>query len=115
MLPLEQGGVVDANLRIYGLGNVRAVDASVFPLQFAAHMQWPVYSLAEQGAQMIRNFHNGVPNPWDPTTTPSGGNNNNNNNTNNNSGHHSGALSLSAPSVMTSAVALFLAFLVVVL
>jgi len=38
MLPRNQGGVVDARLRIYGLGNVRAVDASVFPVQFAAHV-----------------------------------------------------------------------------
>ena len=31
MLPLEQGGVVDANLRVYGLSNVRVADASVPP------------------------------------------------------------------------------------
>ena len=38
MLPQSQGGVVDAKLRVYGLQNVRVVDASVFPLQFAAHV-----------------------------------------------------------------------------
>lgn len=38
MLPRNQGGVVDAKLRIYGLQNVRAVDASIFPVQFAAHV-----------------------------------------------------------------------------
>ena len=38
MLPLEQGGVVDTDLRVYGLANVRVVDASVFPMQFAAHV-----------------------------------------------------------------------------
>ncbi len=38
MLPRNQGGVVNAQLKIYGLQNVRAVDASIFPLQFAAHV-----------------------------------------------------------------------------
>ena len=38
MLPQSQGGVVDAKLKVYGLQNVRVVDASVFPLQFAAHV-----------------------------------------------------------------------------
>lgn len=38
MLPLEQGGVVDANLKVYGLANVRVADASVYPIQFAAHV-----------------------------------------------------------------------------
>lgn len=38
MLPRNQGGVVDAKLKIYGLQNVRAVDASIFPVQFAAHV-----------------------------------------------------------------------------
>lgn len=38
MLPLNQGGVVDAKLKIYGVQNVRAVDASIFPVQFAAHV-----------------------------------------------------------------------------
>lgn len=37
MLPRDQGGVVDAKLKVYGLGNVRVVDASVFPFALAAH------------------------------------------------------------------------------
>jgi len=39
MLPRNQGGVVNAELRVYGLGNVRVVDASVFPLSLAAHVR----------------------------------------------------------------------------
>lgn len=40
MLPQEQGGVVDAELRVYGIANVRVADASVFPIQFAAHVSF---------------------------------------------------------------------------
>lgn len=69
MLPLDQGGVVDAKLKVYGLANVRAVDGSVFPIQFAAHLQWPVYGLAEMGSTIIRDFYNGVPAPGDPTVS----------------------------------------------
>jgi len=45
MLPLEQGGVVDTDLRVYGLANVRVVDASVFPMQFAAHVRVSLFVL----------------------------------------------------------------------
>ncbi|KAA1466412.1 GMC oxidoreductase [Dentipellis sp. KUC8613] len=58
MLPLNQGGVVDSDLRVYGLANVRVIDASAFPVQFAAHLEAPVYGLAEQAANMIRAFYN---------------------------------------------------------
>lgn len=86
MLPLEQGGVVDSDLKVYGLGNVRVVDASVFPVDFSTHvslsfsfiaslhrdapgwlliyrlvqLQAPVYGLAEQAAKIIRANYNGV-------------------------------------------------------
>ncbi|KAI8984795.1 GMC oxidoreductase [Trametes punicea] len=60
MLPLNQGGVVDADLKVYGLGNVRIADASVFSIEFAAHLQAPVYGLAEQAAKIIRATYNGV-------------------------------------------------------
>lgn len=58
MLPLNLGGVVDSDLKVYGTskldrhtlsdkradpscppGNVRVADASVFPIQFAAHVR----------------------------------------------------------------------------
>jgi len=69
MLPKDQGGVVDAKLRVYGLANVRAADSSVFPIQFAAHLQWPVFALAEQASTIIRDFYAGVPAPGDSTST----------------------------------------------
>ncbi|KAI0339756.1 GMC oxidoreductase [Trametopsis cervina] len=60
MLPLELGGVVDSQLKVYGTDNVRVVDASIFPIQFAAHLQAPVYGLAERAATLIRNQYNGL-------------------------------------------------------
>jgi len=68
MLPLSQGGVVDTDLRVYGLTNVRVADSSVFPMQFAAHLMAPTYGLAEQAADLIRSQYN---NPVSPTSTTS--------------------------------------------
>ncbi|KAG8963519.1 hypothetical protein FRC00_006078 [Tulasnella sp. 408] len=63
MLPLDHGGVVDANLKVYGLANVRVADSSVFPLSFAAHLMAPTYGLAEQAAMIIKSEYNGTPSP----------------------------------------------------
>ncbi|EMD39391.1 hypothetical protein CERSUDRAFT_47053 [Gelatoporia subvermispora B] len=72
MLPQSQGGVVDANLKVYGLANVRVADASVFPIQFAAHLQAPTYGLAEQAAQLIRNTYNGASSSSSTSSSSSG-------------------------------------------
>ncbi|CAL1700471.1 unnamed protein product [Somion occarium] len=64
MLPKEQGGVVDANLKVYGL------DAAVYPIQFAAHLQAPIYGLAEQAANIIRATYNGVILPSATSVSP---------------------------------------------
>ena len=48
MLPLEHGGVVDTHLRVYGTKNLRIVDAGIIPLVPAAHLQAPVYAVAEK-------------------------------------------------------------------
>ena len=48
MLPLEQGGVVDPRLLVYGTQNLRVVDASIYPLIPAAHLQAVVYGVAEK-------------------------------------------------------------------
>jgi choline dehydrogenase-like flavoprotein len=48
MLPRELGGVVDSRLRVYGTANLRVVDAGIFPLIPAAHLQASVYAVAEK-------------------------------------------------------------------
>lgn len=53
MLPLEDGGVVDSRLIVYGTSNLRVVDASIIPIQPSAHIQTAVYGIAEMAADFI--------------------------------------------------------------
>lgn len=78
-------------------------------------MQWPVYSLAEAGAEIIRAYYNGVPDPFATSDSSGGGNNTSNNNNNSTNTHSGGAMSFSAPPLFTSAVALLFATLAVLL
>lgn len=48
MLPREKGGVVDAELRVYGTRNLRVVDAGVLPLIPDGHIQAAIYAVAEK-------------------------------------------------------------------
>ncbi|MCJ1319017.1 hypothetical protein MMC15_004349 [Xylographa vitiligo] len=54
MLPLDMGGVVDSTLLVYGTQNLRVVDASIFPMVPAAHLQAVVYAVAEKAADIIK-------------------------------------------------------------
>lgn len=53
MLPEKDGGVVDVELKVYGVQGLRVVDASVIPILPSAHIQTAVYGIAERGAEMI--------------------------------------------------------------
>lgn len=54
MRPRESGGVVDTRLRLYGVDNLRIVDASVFPLEPSGNIQSTVYAVAERAAIIIK-------------------------------------------------------------
>ena len=54
MLPRELGGVVDPQLRVYGIKGLRIVDASIIPLLPAAHLQDTVYAISERAADLIK-------------------------------------------------------------
>lgn len=47
------GKVVDANLRVKGVKNLRVVDTSVFPVTITAHLQVAIYATAYQAADII--------------------------------------------------------------
>ncbi|KAK8022464.1 hypothetical protein PG993_013231 [Apiospora rasikravindrae] len=51
----ERGGVVDYELRVYGMRNVRVVDVSVIPLQPLGNTQSALYAVAERAVGLIRN------------------------------------------------------------
>lgn len=67
MLPRDQGGVVDANLLVYGLTNVRVADASVPPIALSTHLMASTYGVAEQASNIIRKYYDGA----QATTAPS--------------------------------------------
>lgn len=48
MLPIELGGVVGVDLRVYGVERLRVVDASVMPMLPGAYTQQSTYVIAEK-------------------------------------------------------------------
>ncbi|KAL7930100.1 alcohol oxidase [Trichoderma chlorosporum] len=55
MMPKALGGVVDAQLRVYGCPNLRVADASIIPLTPRANPQATVYGVAEHAATIIKS------------------------------------------------------------
>jgi choline dehydrogenase-like flavoprotein len=54
MLPEKLGGVVNERLLVYGVPNLRIVDASVFPMIPRGNIQSSVYAVAERAADIIK-------------------------------------------------------------
>lgn len=51
MMPADLGGIVDSQLKVYGVQGLRVVDASVMPMIVAAHTASTVYAIAEKVGQ----------------------------------------------------------------
>lgn len=62
MLPRKWGGVVDGKMKVYGTANVRVVDSSVFPYEFAAHLASVTFGMAEVMSPVIASESFEVPN-----------------------------------------------------
>ncbi|KAJ6620157.1 GMC oxidoreductase-domain-containing protein [Mycena sp. CBHHK59/15] len=54
MASRQEGGVVDDELRVYGVRGLRVCDASVFPCITTAHTQAPVVAVAEKCADLMK-------------------------------------------------------------
>jgi choline dehydrogenase-like flavoprotein len=78
MMPREDGGVVDSTLLVYGTQNIRVVDASIFPIIPAAHLESVIYAVAEKAADLIKKAAEAGSVPYLPldqtqcTTAPNG-------------------------------------------
>ncbi|KAI4939660.1 uncharacterized protein J4E92_000946 [Alternaria infectoria] len=55
----EDGGVVDQELKVYGVNGLRVVDASVMPILPASHIMTTVYATAEKAADIIKEAAKG--------------------------------------------------------
>ena len=53
----ERGNVVDARLRVHGVGGLRVVDASIFPTLISGNTNAPAIMVGEKGADLILNDH----------------------------------------------------------
>lgn len=49
--------VVDKELRVFGVSNLRVVDTSILPILPSGHLQVPAYGIGEKAAEMIKAAH----------------------------------------------------------
>ncbi|KAJ7364387.1 hypothetical protein DFH08DRAFT_272685 [Mycena albidolilacea] len=54
MAPQEQGGVVDSQLKVYGVQGLRVCDASIFPWIISGHTAGGCYAIAEKLADEMK-------------------------------------------------------------
>ncbi|RDB25944.1 Alcohol dehydrogenase [acceptor] [Hypsizygus marmoreus] len=60
MAPLQDAGVVNSQLRVYGLKGLRVCDASIFPTIVSGHTAGAVLAIAEKLSDMIKEEYSSV-------------------------------------------------------
>ncbi|CEP08499.1 hypothetical protein [Parasitella parasitica] len=55
---LDKDAVVDGDLKVHGIHNLRVVDASIFPIVPAGQICFPVIACAEKASDLILNYYN---------------------------------------------------------
>ena len=52
----DPDAVVNPQLQVYGIGNLRVVDASIMPVIPASHTNSVVFMIAEKAADMVKQY-----------------------------------------------------------
>ncbi|EEB16965.1 glucose dehydrogenase precursor, putative [Pediculus humanus corporis] len=83
--PNDPTAVVDPRLRVYGISNLRVIDASIMPRITSGNIQAPVIMIGEKGADLVKedwlfNYNRARRSTYDENIQHENENNNNNNN-----------------------------------
>lgn len=54
----DPNAVVNSKLQVYGIQNLRVVDASIMPVLPSAHTNAVVFMIGEKGADLVKDYWN---------------------------------------------------------
>ncbi|CAL1709878.1 unnamed protein product [Somion occarium] len=53
MMPRDEGGIVDSNLKVYGTSNIHVADPSIIPLSLGTHTMASIYGVALRASEIF--------------------------------------------------------------